>query len=760
MKRAHVPIFLAGILCLFQGVQFGQETKAQESGTTIRTTAQEVALDLIVRDNKGKIVKTLKAEDVQILEDGAPQTIRSFRLVAGKEVLQPQGSGKKEKGAAKAVVATPAAPATSSITTPLPALNLICIVFHSVGLDQRKWAYDAVEEFISSNLAPGTWMGAFNLGQNAQLAVLAPFTTAKRDFIAALRGGPTVQNVAFVRAADEVLSAAPNKITITQSVSGNPAAGGSVNVSMTVTGGEVPTSAIANANVSTGTGANAIRGNDADLDRQFGMITGNQHLDQVNGMLKQLATLPGRKSVLFISQGMATTGDPDQFQAMLDRANKAGVSVYALDTNGLSDNSSALASNNALGQAAAVSRTQAQTTQASTTGAGGMGVDNIIGGAGVAAARSRQGDLQMEAVRTSGTQAALRQLAESTGGFYIGSTNDLKKPFQRIVEDVGTHYEAVYHPSAGPFDGRLRTIEVKLAHPGWTVESRTGYFALPDLRDGPWTPTSAELAGLGALSVQPAPHAFDVQAAAVPFRPTAPNSQWALAFEWPVDRMTTMPLGETHRHQLHATLLALIKDAHGNVVDKFSQDAPFEIPEANLAAVRGSSFSFTHPIELPPGHYSVDFVTLDRVGNRASVQKLEFENPEGKSMGVSGIVLVQRVEKVDGPMQAADPFETQGVRITPELNTALPEGSQPHVYFQVYPDKTSADKPSMLVELLVNGQLAGRQNVDLSSQATADAIPMNLPAPVKAGRCELRITVRQGSQVAQRSIKYSVGARG
>jgi hypothetical protein len=127
---------------------------------------------------------------------------------------------------------------------------------------------------------------------------------------------------------------------------------------------------------------------------------------------------------------------------------------------------------------------------------------------------------------------------------------------------------------------------------------------------------------------------------------------------------------------------------------------------------------------------------------------------------VSGIVLVQRVEKVDGPMQAADPFETQGVRITPELNTALPEGSQPHVYFQVYPDKTTTDKPSMLVELLVNGQLTGRQSVDLSSQATADVIPMNLPAPVKAGKCELRITVRQGSQMAQRSIKYSVGARG
>jgi hypothetical protein len=100
------------------------------------------------------------------------------------------------------------------------------------------------------------------------------------------------------------------------------------------------------------------------------------------------------------------------------------------------------------------------------------------------------------------------------------------------------------------------------------------------------------------------------------------------------------------------------------------------------------------------------------------------------------------------------------MRITPELNTALPAGAQPRVYFQVYPDVTSAEKPTMVVELLVNGALAGRQSVDLSSQASASAIPMNLPAPVKPGQCELRITVRQGAQAAQRSIKYSVGAKG
>src|SRR5438045_5685770 len=53
--------------------------------TTIRTSVQEVVLDVVVRDAKGKPVKNLKAAEIEVLEDGVKQDVRSFRFVGGRE---------------------------------------------------------------------------------------------------------------------------------------------------------------------------------------------------------------------------------------------------------------------------------------------------------------------------------------------------------------------------------------------------------------------------------------------------------------------------------------------------------------------------------------------------------------------------------------------------------------------------------------------------------------------------------------------------
>ena len=52
----------------------------------------------------------------------------------------------------------------------------------------------------------------------------------------------------------------------------------------------------------------------------------------------------------------------------------------------------------------------------------------------------------MDAVRSSNVQSALRALSEGTGGFLIANTNEFRKPFQSIVEEVDAHYEASYAP--------------------------------------------------------------------------------------------------------------------------------------------------------------------------------------------------------------------------------------------------------------------------------------------------------------------------
>ena len=93
----------------------------------------------------------------------------------------------------------------------------------------------------------------------------------------------------------------------------------------------------------------------------------------------------------------------------------------------------------------------------------------------------------------------------------------------KIMEDVRTHYEVAYTPISDNYDGHFRKIEVKLLRAKLTVQSRSGYFALPDLEGRPLQ--VFEVAGLQALDSKPLPHAFDFQAAALRFRPGVPTVQ-------------------------------------------------------------------------------------------------------------------------------------------------------------------------------------------------------------------------------------------
>lgn len=709
-----------------------QEAAPHEPGPTIRQTVQEVVLDAVVRDRRGRVVKNLKPGDLEVYEDGVRQEIRSFRLVPGREVAS------KTRGAGTQAAAVAA--------NPLQAVNLICIVFSNLDPYTKKYAVDAAEEFLKNQLKPDTWVAVFNL--DSQLTVLHPFTTNRNEIMEAANHAFTGTTVDFAQVATAVLNASPNVATIEVTQTGDMAHGGTVTATQRITGGELNPRAITGADVSNSEGAKRRRGDLAGQRRQFGAIEGMREMDQIQAMIRQLGTLPGRKSVLLLTPGLATTGDADLFKAMVDKANKANVTIYAIDVNGLSaEIDQSQASSTALNHAAGVSSTQ--------SAHGGNAAQNME--------KMRQGEYVNDAVRTTDTQASLRALAEGTGGFLIGSTNDLRKPFQRLLEDVDTHYEIIYRPASDRYDGRLRSLEVKTQRADLSVQSRTGYYALPAL--GPSTQLADyEMSGLAALNAHAPPHAFEFKAGAFQFRPNTSSSQNELVFEIPAANLQATPESALKRSRMHISLLALVKDSSGQVVDKFSQDSPFEIPEANLGKARGTSIMFTHPLPLPPGHYTAEMAVLDREVDRASTSKIAFDSPGRKGVGLSSILLVQRMEQVDAKVDAADPLQFQPKpgqvqRVIPELATDLGANTSPYVFFVVYPDASIADKPKIQAEFWVGGQLLSKQLADLPSPDATGAIPMVINTAAKPGNCEIRITALQGQSSAKQVLNYSVAAK-
>ncbi len=59
----------------------GQTTASQGQDDVIRVRSNEVQLDIVVKDKKGRPVKDLKAADFEVFEDGVSQKVESFRFI-------------------------------------------------------------------------------------------------------------------------------------------------------------------------------------------------------------------------------------------------------------------------------------------------------------------------------------------------------------------------------------------------------------------------------------------------------------------------------------------------------------------------------------------------------------------------------------------------------------------------------------------------------------------------------------------------------
>jgi len=694
-------------------------------GPTIRVTSTEVLLDLAVRDKRGRPVKNLKPSDVEIYEDGVRQQVLSFRLAGTRETQRREAVAEVKPEPGK------------SVSKPLREVNVVCIVFHNLDPVSRNQAMEAVQEFIKNDLPQETYVGVFSLSD--RLTPVYPFTNNHDELIQAARNAFNGKPLDFAMASEAILTANPTQATVSVAISG-AGRGSSASATMRVTGGEISKSAITGADVSNSTGANALRGDQVRERGDFGNITGMRETDKIITMIKELGTLPGHKTVLLVTTGLMTTGDPERFESILNNANRAGITVYALDTTGLSStNDTVQAGNNALGRVAAVSRTQGATNSSLSA----------------MREKSRQNDNTNDAVRTSDLQASLRALSEGTGGFLIANTHDYRKPFQRLIDDLEAHYEAVYRPTSDKYDGHLRKIEVKLARSDLQVDSRTGYFAMPDLKDsGPLAPE--ETTALAVLNAKPLPHAFDFRSTSFHFQSDG-SSQSALAFALPGTSLTATPDPARQTHKFHLSLLALVKDAGGQVVDKYKVDMPYEVPDANLAAVRASALTYTHPVNLTPGSYAVETVVLDREGRQASTSMLEMEIPKpAKSIGLSSLILVQQLEPPPGQPNESDPLIFKGKRLVPQLDATVDAARKRYVYFVVYPDKTIAEKPKIQVEFRAGGEVFGSQTVDLPAPDASGAIPMFVAAATRPGACELRITAVQGNQSTTENFNYTV----
>jgi VWFA-related protein len=381
----------------------------------VKITTTLIQVDVTVTDRKGNVITDLKPEEIEIFENGDKQNITNFSFVSNTRVA----SASFKKNAEKPAMLPPAA------VRPEQVRRTIALVVDDLTLsfESTYYARRALKKFVDEQMQAGDLVAIIRTG--AGIGALQQFTNDKRQLYAAI-----------------------------ERVRWNPVGSGKI-------GAFAPLEAMVETMRTQGepdAGERTPEGIQKEFNdfRESLFATGT--LGAVNYVVRGMQELPGRKSILLLSDGFKMfqvdalgfreTGRVMQsLRRLVDMANRASVVIYTMDARGLQVTGLTAADNTS-------GRSLAELDQ----------------------------DLSDRRTQLADTQDGLRYLAKQTGGISIVNNNDLSGGIRKILDDQ-SYYLIAYEPDDSTFDPKTRQfnrLEIKVRRPGTIVRYRSGFFGVTD----------------------------------------------------------------------------------------------------------------------------------------------------------------------------------------------------------------------------------------------------------------------------------------
>ena len=428
IHRSHIRRMFLPMLAwaFFVPSLHGQNAAAAPPApTTIVTSVNEVTVDLVARDKKNKPILDLKSEDITVTDSGKAVNVTDLRLVTG--------SAEKAR--------------------------LITLVFDRLEPSAAKNAREIAGRILKT--VPNNGFDFAVLSVDGRLRLFQEFTP---DRLAANNAVAAASERGQAKGRDDAVAPEKNLIAIAQ----------------------------------TGTNSSGVQVGSEERHLAQMMLASledsqkiqqDQHAHPALSSLLALAQtqqqIPGRKVVVYFAQGLQLDSTSrDMLRDVVGAANRAGVSLYAVDANAIESQDQGLVATVAMGNVmSSNSQMQVPTGPNAPHGAYGEGLGTQI---------SDQ-LTRIENEGLTGTTNPMAELAIATGGAYIQVTDNLRKPLEQLIEDMTTYYEASYAPPIQEYDGKFRPVAVKPVRKGIKIRSRAGYFALPPASGGAVQPFEAPL---------------------------------------------------------------------------------------------------------------------------------------------------------------------------------------------------------------------------------------------------------------------------
>jgi VWFA-related protein len=732
MKRFMNPM-MATMLCaaaLTAMALLAQTPAAPDKAQpVIKGGAEEVVLDVIVRDKHGKAVTDLTPQDFEITDNGEKRTVTSFRLVTGTEaVAAPSGSA----GAGQ-----------RTQLDPLRQIRLVTLIYQGLDLTGRKLAREASLDLLKSDLPQNVYIAVMAIDH--QLEAIQKFTNDRELLKQGILRATGSDNTNFVGDTDRV------QAELQQILGPNP---GGQSLQQQVNGAQDAASGASSGASTNATNVMSAQVNALTAQMMLQMLQGQQSMAMIDwgrssiyallSAVKEQYRLPGRKTIIYFTPGFSIPQGMEQaFKNVISIANRSNVSFYAIDTRGVGAGGNAGASN-MLNSAADSSRRQAQ-----STGYQAVSRDEVTAF-----------DTALESSRAN-TQVTLSELSDSTGGFLIANSNDLKTPLRRLNEDIETYYEISYAPQIQKYDGSFRKVLVKSARADLRIQSRAGYFALPPSMVGNGKVIAGyEVPLLKSFESGTLPKSFAYHANGMHFRGPQNQSFGEVVIDVPLSSFTLQEDKAAATFNGSFSYMAIIKNANGEVAKKFGNEIPLKVPAAKMAALGQSHFIYTEVVDLPPGSYSLETAVMDQQKETISADKTSLVVPASNDkLAMSSVVVVRSMKGKDANTIPTDPWLIEDKLVTPTLEPTVEKAKTSTLpfYLVVYPNKQQSAAPELTMEFTKDGEFLGRGKVPLGAPDKEGRIQYVAQVPVeqlKSGKYSVRFVVKQGDETADETVTF------
>jgi VWFA-related protein len=523
-----------------------------------------VNVEVYVTDKKGNRVTGLTADDFEVYEERRPMEISNFFAVdKGRPVVQAKPAEEVESTSDPAPAIPPQVAARR---TELPENQRLYLILYFDNLYLRPFnrnkVVDQTREFLATRLVPDDEVMLVTFDRS--LHIRQSFTSDRNVIEHALTGIEKLSGFAVQSASgrQQVIR------RIDQSRSAYEAL------------------------------------DHADFYAKNVYFETNESINALKEVVLSMAGLPGRKALLYVSDGLPMKAAADLFNLVDARfpdspAGLLQASRYKLDRQ------FRILSSIANGNRVTFYTLEAAglRSHASLSAEYGGSIDKTSA-------------LEIDVTNTMNLQEPLQEMARQTGGLATFNTNNIRGGMNRMAEDFRSYYFLGYVPShAG--DGRYYKVDVKTKDRSLKVRHRDGYRAKsPDTRL-----TEGTLAAL-FFGRESNPLNFRVE-----FESIQPNSDRnylvPLLVKIPLSAVTLIPRDTFHQGSLQVTVAVMDDDGKLSPVDL--KRVPISIPDADLQRARGQDYVYEIQLLMRQGSQEVAIGVYDDFSRETSYLRRRVE---------------------------------------------------------------------------------------------------------------------------------------